>query len=144
MAFRSGADGYLAKPGRYDNLIKSLELVMSGETLLTSAMLSKLPDWRQGRAADEERARWPAPNADVEVLPLQVSDEDNTPPLSARERFILGCILEGDSNKAIARKIEVSEATVKVHVRSIMRKIRVLNRTQAAIWASRHRHTILP
>ena len=145
MAFCSGADGYLAKPSSYDNIIKALGLIMSGETLLTSAMLSRLPDWRQERAAaDEDRARWPAAHMEVEAPPFSGSNEHNIPPLSARERFILGCILDGDSNKAIARKIEVSEATVKVHVRSIMRKIRVLNRTQAAIWASRHLHWILP
>jgi two-component system nitrate/nitrite response regulator NarL len=44
-------------------------------------------------------------------------------------------LIEGDSNKAIARKIDIAEATVKVHVKAILRKIRVHNRTQAAIWA---------
>jgi len=41
----------------------------------------------------------------------------------------------GDSNKVIARKIDIAEATVKVHVKAILRKIRLSNRTQAAIWA---------
>ena len=45
------------------------------------------------------------------------------------------CLIEGDSNKSIARKIDIAEATVKVHVKAILRKIRVQNRTQAAIWA---------
>ena len=44
------------------------------------------------------------------------------------------CIIEGESNKCIARKINVTEATVKVHVKAILRKIRVQNRTQAAVW----------
>ena len=44
------------------------------------------------------------------------------------------CLIEGDSNKSIARKIDIAEATVKVHVKAILRKIRVQNRTQAAIW----------
>jgi two-component system nitrate/nitrite response regulator NarL len=145
MAFCSGADGYLAKPISYDNIIKALGLIMSGETLLTSAMLSRLPDWRQERAAaDDDLARWPAAHGGVEAPPFSGSNEHDMPPLSARERFILGRILDGNSNKAIARKIGVSESTVKVHVRSIMRKIRVVNRTQAAIWASRHLHWILP
>ena len=43
-------------------------------------------------------------------------------------------LIEGDSNKCIARKIDIAEATVKVHVKAILRKIRVQNRTQAAIW----------
>jgi two-component system nitrate/nitrite response regulator NarL len=44
-------------------------------------------------------------------------------------------LINGESNKTIARKIEIAEATVKVHVRTILRKIRVHNRTQAAVWA---------
>jgi len=47
---------------------------------------------------------------------------------------ILRCIIEGDSNKCIAHKIDIAESTVKVHVRTIFRKIRVQNRTQAAVW----------
>ena len=44
-------------------------------------------------------------------------------------------LIEGDTNKCIARKMDITEATVKVHVKAILRKIRVQNRTQAAIWA---------
>jgi DNA-binding CsgD family transcriptional regulator len=56
--------------------------------------------------------------------------------LTDRERSILRYLVEGDSNKIIGRKIGISEATVKVHVKAILRKIRVRNRTQAAIWAT--------
>jgi two-component system nitrate/nitrite response regulator NarL len=59
--------------------------------------------------------------------------------LSQREREILKCLASGDSNKRIAIRLNISEATVKVHVKSILRKIKVDNRTQAAIWALRHR-----
>src|SRR5262249_6905338 len=55
--------------------------------------------------------------------------------LSARQQSILRCLVQGDSNKTIARKMAMAEATVKVHVKAILRKIRVHNRTQAAIWA---------
>jgi DNA-binding CsgD family transcriptional regulator len=55
--------------------------------------------------------------------------------LSARQRSILRCLVQGDSNKIIARKMAMAEATVKVHVKAILRKVRVHNRTQAAIWA---------
>ena len=57
------------------------------------------------------------------------------PALSSREKCILRCIVDGDSNKNIARKVGIAEATVKVHVKAILRKIRLHNRTQAAIWA---------
>ena len=55
--------------------------------------------------------------------------------LSVREKSILQCLALGDSNKAIARKVDIAEATVKAHVKTILRKIRAQNRTQAAIWA---------
>ena len=58
-----------------------------------------------------------------------------TPRLSPRQQSILHCLIQGDSNKAIARKMAITEATVKVHVKAILRRIQVHNRTQAAIWA---------
>jgi len=54
--------------------------------------------------------------------------------LSEREEQILRGLVKGQSNKLIARACDVAEATVKVHIKSILRKIRVANRTQAAIW----------
>jgi two-component system nitrate/nitrite response regulator NarL len=56
--------------------------------------------------------------------------------LSPRETSILRCLARGASNKLIARDIQITEATVKVHVKAILRKIGVANRTQAAIWAT--------
>jgi two-component system, NarL family, nitrate/nitrite response regulator NarL len=55
--------------------------------------------------------------------------------LSPREKEILSHLLAGHSNKLIARELGIAEATVKVHLKSVQRKIRVENRTQAAIWA---------
>jgi two-component system nitrate/nitrite response regulator NarL len=60
--------------------------------------------------------------------------------LSEREEQILKALVRGHSNKMIARMYSVTEATVKVHMKSILRKIRVANRTQAAIWAIRNAH----
>jgi two-component system nitrate/nitrite response regulator NarL len=57
------------------------------------------------------------------------------PELSEREIQILDGLVKGHANKVIARTCDITEATVKVHIRSILRKIRVGNRTQAAIWA---------
>jgi DNA-binding CsgD family transcriptional regulator len=62
-----------------------------------------------------------------------------SPRLSAREQCILRDLIEGYSNKMIARRNDIAEATVKVHVKAILRKIRVNNRTQAAIWGMNHR-----
>ena len=62
-------------------------------------------------------------------------DWSNAPHLSPREREMLTHLVAGHSNKAIARRLDIAEATVKVHLKSVLRKIRVENRTQAAIWA---------
>ena len=131
-AFRAGANAYFMKAAPCDAFIKSLELVMLGETILPAAVLSMILDHddddEQDRDADVRGARKTAG-----VL-LGVESND-TPRLSVRERCILKCLIEGDSNKVIARRIDIAEATVKVHVKAILRKVRVSNRTQAAIWA---------
>ena len=64
--------------------------------------------------------------------------ETKTPTLSEREIQILDGLVKGYANKVIGRRCNISEATVKVHMKSILRKIRVDNRTQAAIWALEH------
>lgn len=58
--------------------------------------------------------------------------------LSSRESDILRCLTDGISNKLIARQFDIAESTVKIHVKSFLRKINVQNRTQAAIWALAH------
>ena len=58
--------------------------------------------------------------------------------LSKREIEILRCLLGGQSNKAIARNLSITELTVKMHFKNVMRKIRAQNRTQAAVWAIQH------
>lgn len=55
--------------------------------------------------------------------------------LSAREVQILCCLADGYSNKQVARELDITEATVKVHVKTVLRKLHLMNRTQAAIWA---------
>jgi len=64
--------------------------------------------------------------------------ETRTPTLSEREIQILDGLVKGHANKVIARGCGITEATVKVHMKSILRKIRAGNRTQAAIWAHEH------
>jgi two-component system nitrate/nitrite response regulator NarL len=77
-----------------------------------------------------------ANNSDTQyVAPL-----GNLPKLSEREAQILDGLVKGLANKVIARTCDITEATVKSHMKSILRKIRVANRTQAAIWALEHGH----
>src|SRR5258708_17622097 len=131
-AFRAGANAYFIKAAPCDAFIKSLELVMLGETILPAAILSMILD----RADDDDHeAEGVVRDAGKTVGEVLEPEGDDTPRLSVRERCILNCLIEGNSNKVIARKIDIAEATVKVHVKAILRKIRVHNRTQAAIWA---------
>jgi len=64
------------------------------------------------------------------------------PRLSEREAQILDGLVQGHANKVIARTCDITEATVKVHMKSILRKIQVANRTQAAVWALEHHHSV--
>lgn len=124
-AFQAGADAYLIKSVSCEVLVKSLDLVMLGEAVYPSAVLNLLREQANGVNEDE---------------PEQEEEDQENPPrgLSVRETVILRCLMEGDSNKLIARKFDITEATVKVHVKAILRKIRAKNRTQAAIWAASH------
>ena len=62
---------------------------------------------------------------------LMLTTDRIAPQLSPRENLILGCLVEGDSNKSIAKKLDSAEATIKAHVKNIRRKLRVHSRTQA-------------
>ena len=59
-------------------------------------------------------------------------------PLSAKEMVVIRCLANGYGNKEISRSVGIAEATTKVHVKAIMRKLGVANRTQAAVWAVRN------
>lgn len=76
------------------------------------------------------------PPSAPETLP-EMPFPRSVPPteLSERERQILRALSDGSPNKVIARQCAITEATVKVHLKAILRKLRVANRTQAAIWA---------
>ncbi|MFK5596258.1 LuxR C-terminal-related transcriptional regulator [Methylobacterium sp. HMF5984] len=73
-----------------------------------------------------------------EPKPLKAAPTEQRLFLSGREADILRCLTDGISNKHIARQFGIAESTVKIHVKSILRKINVQNRTQAAIWALGH------
>jgi two-component system nitrate/nitrite response regulator NarL len=73
-------------------------------------------------------------NGDAQSMPPL----SHFPKLSEREAQILDGLVKGHANKVIARTCDIAEATVKVHMKSILRKIHVGNRTQAAIWALEH------
>jgi DNA-binding NarL/FixJ family response regulator len=127
-AFRAGANGYFVDVVTCDVFIKSMELVMMGETIFPPPFLSFV----LGPEGEHLGAALPCEKKNQAIL---ITAQDIfAPQLSAREKSILRCLVEGESNKCIARKMDIAEATVKVHVKAILRKIGVQNRTQAAIW----------
>jgi len=130
-AFRAGADAYLTKTAARETFVKAIELVMLGQTVLpadTSAFIQDI--W--------PIAKYDAVNGPADAAVKIEDEERELSALSNREKCILRFLIEGESNKIIARKIDIAEATVKVHVKAILRKIRVRNRTQAAVWAMNH------
>jgi two-component system, NarL family, nitrate/nitrite response regulator NarL len=116
LAFSAGADAVIIKEISCKPLMISLRLVAAGEKVLPTQLAGALP--RPGGAPPAE--------------PATILEEAH---LSERERAILRCLVMGWQNKVISRHLSISEATVKVHVKAILRKLRVQNRTQAAMRA---------
>jgi two-component system, NarL family, response regulator LiaR len=114
-AVRAGAAGYLLKDVEPRDLVKAIRTVHGGEALLHPAVAARLMD---------EFAAGPAPQPDSEGL-------------TAREREVLTLIARGLPNKLIARELSISEKTVKAHVSSILGKLGLTDRTQAALYAVR-------
>jgi two-component system nitrate/nitrite response regulator NarL len=127
MAARgAGADGFCSTSSAPDVLVNLLKLVVLGELVIPSTMLQSL---LVEASVHQERQRQ-ASDAGPKLL------DDRINKLSPREADVLRGIMNGAPNKVIARQFDVSEATVKVHVKAILRKIGAANRTQAALWAS--------
>jgi two-component system nitrate/nitrite response regulator NarL len=133
MAFRLSVSAYLLKRINFVTLVKSLELVMLGESLFPADVLTEIGK-EHGVDIQVEK----------EVIAYSPPTSHSGRGLSARETQILKCLIQGDSNKVIARRLQIGEATVKVHIKAILRKIRVQNRTQAAIWAVNHLDAAAP
>jgi two-component system nitrate/nitrite response regulator NarL len=138
-AFRAGTNAYFVSVQTCEAFIKVLELVMLGETVLPWELLRLI-----GKDAQEPPGGSCGAGTNGSGGGTEERGRERGPRLSERERFILRCIIEGDSNKHVARRLSIAEATVKVHVKAILRKIDVRNRTQAAMWAmSKHGSDLL-
>jgi two-component system nitrate/nitrite response regulator NarL len=117
-AFSTGAiDGYIVKAMSCEPLAGALRLISLGEKVIPSQVVDSLSGAFSRAATPNWQARCAGAN------------------LSSREVEILRCLVDGDPNKVISRRLSITDATVKVHIKAILRKLRVKNRTQAAIWA---------
>jgi two-component system, NarL family, nitrate/nitrite response regulator NarL len=118
-ALRGGARGYLLKTMDSEMLASAIQRTMAGESVVSPEMTSKLVNAFQ---AGQGTASPPA------------IDTDPIHSLSPREREILVLIAKGASNKEVARDLHIAEATVKIHVQHILRKLNLTSRVQAAVY----------
>jgi DNA-binding NarL/FixJ family response regulator len=118
-ALDAGADGFLLKRATPEQLIDGIRTVFAGDALVAPAVTRRLLAAYAGRRPpDRER--------------LQLSAH-----LTEREAEVLRALAEGLSNAEIARQVWLSPETVKTHVKSILGKLGVRDRTQAVVWAYR-------
>jgi len=118
---RAGARGYLLKNIDTEFLLESIQRAARGESVMSPQIAHKL--------ADSLRA---PPKESVAVADI------NSGKLSPREREIIVMLAHGSSNKEIARVLNLSESTIKIHVQGILRKLNIAKRVQAAVYAVEH------
>ncbi len=119
-AIRFGARGYLLKNAEPEELIQAIHQVALGGAVVSPFMASKLL-------------------AEFTQKTSRLKMEDANTSLSPREEEVLQQLSQGLTNKQIADLLFISENTVKTHLRSIMEKLHVTNRTQAAAYAAKRR-----
>jgi len=117
-ALRGGATGYLLKDMEPEDLVPALQAAMRGDNVVAKEMVGTLARIVQGQTS-EAPPRPAAPFAD----------------LTPRELEILSHVAEGQSNKMIARVLSITDGTVKLHVKAILRKLSVHSRVEAAVIA---------
>jgi len=119
-SLRTGAQGYLLKDMEPDSLVVALRDIVAGKTVVAPTLAPILAKVIQGDAPQPEDEKSPF--------------EELTP----RETEILGLLAEGQSNKVIARNLGISDGTVKLHVKAILRKLEIHSRVEAAVLAVEH------
>ena len=121
-ALREGAQGYLLKDMDPDELLPALNDAITGQNVVAKELIGSLTNIIQGKPEKQD------------------SIEPATPlsELTPREQEILSHIAEGESNKVIAKHLGISDGTVKLHVKAILRKLGVHSRVEAAVIAVQH------
>ncbi len=119
-AIKAGARGYLLKSVEPDHLLKAIDLLMKGEAVIPHTMASKL------LTEFSTMAKQPVSKADA---------SGDYRPLTNREKEILQTLSGGATNKEIGNTLNISEHTVKIHLKNILKKLHVNNRIQAAVYA---------
>jgi len=122
-ALRNGAQGYLLKDMDHEDLVPALQDALRGNNVVAKELIGSLTRLVQGHAGKHAE---------------KASSADLLSELTPRELEILRHLAEGQSNKAIGRTLEITDGTVKLHVKSILRKLGVRSRVEAAVLAVEH------
>jgi two-component system nitrate/nitrite response regulator NarL len=118
-AIRAGADGYLLKDMEPEELLGRVREALAGTTVIGDALAGRLASALRQEAQDGSRGR----GRDLREL-------------TEREQAVLRCVADGMSNKLIARTLAITEGTVKVHVKHVLKKLSFRSRVEAAVWAA--------
>jgi two-component system nitrate/nitrite response regulator NarL len=113
-AIRAGADGYLLKDMEPEQLLSRIREVLFGRMVISDSLAGVLAEGLRGESQAASR---------------------NSAELTDRERDILSCLAAGMSNKLVARELDITEGTVKVHVKNLLKKLNFRSRVEAAVWA---------
>lgn len=153
LALRAGACGYLTKDIEAETLVVAIRKAYQGHPVIADSMTARLVEQlrQQGGVGGMTDSRIDRPTAPhVPAAPLHraidtaaaigdsVSVAGHLPAearLTAREREIMQYLARGQSNKEIARQLDVAESTVKIHVQNIMKKLNLSSRVQIAVYA---------
>lgn len=119
QAIRAGADGYLLKDMEPEDLLARLREALTGKTVISDALAGRLAAALRAEAQDGAR-----------------KSERDLALLTEREQAVLRCLADGQSNKLIARTLLITEGTVKVHVKHLLKKLNFRSRVEAAVWAT--------
>jgi two-component system nitrate/nitrite response regulator NarL len=119
QAIRVGADGYLLKDMEPEDLLARLREALTGKTVISDALAGRLAAALRAEAQDTSR-----------------KGERDLSLLTDREQAVLRCVADGQSNKLIARTLNITEGTVKVHVKHLLKKLNFRSRVEAAVWAT--------
>jgi two-component system, NarL family, nitrate/nitrite response regulator NarL len=134
-ALSRGAAGYLLKTAEIDELGDAIVSALSGNASLSAAVALKLAVGASGDLTPRPQTTTsPAPQPSRE---RPVSALARLTELSVRERETLELVAEGCSNKVVARRLGIAEATVKIHVQNLLRKLGLESRVHAAAWYAR-------
>ncbi len=117
-ALKAGADGYLLKDMEVDKFVEKVREACQGKTVVSESLV--------GALAENLRSHQPTEGTE------QYSS------LTRREKAIIKMIAEGLTNKMIAKRLDIAETTVKVHVKNLLKKMNMRSRVEAAVWVVNH------